>query len=560
MLVNLHVRNLALIEEADINFSNGLNILTGETGAGKSIILGSINIALGGKAPADLIRAGADYALTELLFSIDDEKVKNALLDFGVEELDEGELLISRKITAGRSQIKVNGQNFTAAQVRAFSSLLIDIHGQHDNQLLLNDTHHMEILENFAKETLAQKKEQVRCAYQEYAKVKQELDALDTDAESRNREIAFMEFEVQEIEGAHLKENEDEQLEADFKKMSHSQKIMEELAVVENLLVSGNGNVCDNFSQALRALNSVAGYDDALQGLSDTMADIESLLLDASHMTADYIEESHFDEAEFIEIQQRLDFINSLKMKYGRTITDILSYCEERRERLEKLVNFDERLSVLKKDLQKKHNTALKLAEELSDLRKKAAEELSEKIQKSLLELNFKDVRFDVHFEKNANISANGIDSVYFMIATNPGEDLKPLAKIASGGELSRIMLAIRTVTASKENIHTMIFDEIDAGISGRTAQLVAQKLSKLAADGQIICITHLPQIASMADAHYMIEKTVKENVTSTDIFRINEEQTIEELARLLGGSSLTEAVYANAKEMRKFALEYKKL
>jgi DNA repair protein RecN (Recombination protein N) len=277
-------------------------------------------------------------------------------------------------------------------------------------------------------------------------------------------------------------------------------------------------------------------------------------------MTADYIEESHFDEAEFIEIQQRLDFINSLKMKYGRTITDILSYCEERRERLEKLVNFDERLSVLKKDLQKKHNTALKLAEELSDLRKKAAEELSEKIQKSLLELNFKDVRFDVHFEKNANISANGIDSVYFMIATNPGEDLKPLAKIASGGELSRIMLAIRTVTASKENIHTMIFDEIDAGISGRTAQLVAQKLSKLAADGQIICITHLPQIASMADAHYMIEKTVKENVTSTDIFRINEEQTIEELARLLGGSSLTEAVYANAKEMRKFALEYKKL
>jgi DNA repair protein RecN (Recombination protein N) len=246
-------------------------------------------------------------------------------------------------------------------------------------------------------------------------------------------------------------------------------------------------------------------------------------------------------------------------MKYGRTITDILSYCEEKKERLEKLVNFDERISVLKKELQEKYQTVLKLSEELSELRKTAAKDLSKKIQNSLLELNFKDVQFDVHFDRNENISANGIDSIYFMISTNPGEALKPLAKIASGGELSRIMLAIRTVTASKEHVHTMIFDEIDAGISGRTAQLVAQKLSKLAVSGQIICITHLPQIASMSDAHYMIEKTVKENVTSTAIYKLNEQQSVEELARLLGGSTITEAVLANAKEMRQLALEYKK-
>ena len=264
MLANLHVKNLALIEEADINFKDGLNILTGETGAGKSIILGSVNLALGGKAVSDLIRSGADYALTELSFDIESEAVKEKLTAFGVEELEEGQLIISRKITPTRSQIKVNGQTYTLGQVREMASWLIDIHGQHDNQLLLNESHHIDILDAYAKESLAEVKAALKEVYAAYVKQKQELQALDTDEESRNREISFIEFEVSEIESAQLSEGEDTQLEADYQKMLHAQKIMEEMAVVEQNLVSGQDNVSDKLGQAVRALNSAAVYDDRL--------------------------------------------------------------------------------------------------------------------------------------------------------------------------------------------------------------------------------------------------------------------------------------------------------
>lgn len=558
MLTNLHVRNLALIDEADINFNRGLNILTGETGAGKSIILGSVNIALGGKASADLIREGAEYALTELAFSIENKEVRKRLEDYGIEELEEGELLISRKITPTRSQIKVNGQSFTLGQVKEIASLLIDIHGQHDNQLLLNEAHHIDILDEYAKEQLAEVKQQLKSVYVDYAQIRERLDTLNMDEESRNREISFIEFEVQEIESAKLVKGEDEQLETVFKKMSHAQKIMEEMSVVDQMIVSGQDNICDQFGQALRALNSAAAYDKELEGLSDTMADIESLLVDVSRMTADYIEGCSFDEEEYIQTQQRLDLINSFKMKYGKTLDDIQDYLKKQQEKLEQLRQHDQIVSQLKIELQQKEEQLLELSQTLSSLRKESAKQLCGKIKEALLELNFNDVRFEAHFEQLKNFSANGTDSMYFEISANPGESLRPLSKIASGGELSRIMLAIRTVTANQDGIETLIFDEIDAGISGRTAQMVGQKLSILSKTRQIICITHLPQIASMADTHFMIEKAVYENVTSTLIYKLSEKQSIEELARLLGGSSITDTVFANAKEMRQLALDYK--
>lgn len=558
MLANLHVKNLALIEEADINFKDGLNILTGETGAGKSIILGSVNLALGGKAVSDLIRSGADYALTELSFDIESEAVKEKLTAFGVEELEEGQLIISRKITPTRSQIKVNGQTYTLGQVREMASWLIDIHGQHDNQLLLNESHHIDILDAYAKESLAEVKAALKEVYAAYVKQKQELQALDTDEESRNREISFIEFEVSEIESAQLSEGEDTQLEADYQKMLHAQKIMEEMAVVEQNLVSGQDNVSDKLGQAVRALNSAAVYDDRLSGLCATLADVESLLSDAARMTADYVEDAAFDAETFQQVQQRLDFINSLKMKYGQTTAEILAYAESRKERLEQLQSHDELIVKLKRELAEKEKRLSGLSAQLSDLRKAAAQKLCTQIRAALQDLNFADVRFEAVFEQTGHFSANGTDNMYFVIAANPGEALKPLSKVASGGELSRIMLAIRTVTANQDDIGTLIFDEIDAGISGRTAQRVAEKLCTLSQKRQVICITHLPQIAAMADVHFMIEKAVQDNKTVTSIYRLSDTQCVEELARLLGGSAITEAVRANAQELCQQAAAYK--
>lgn len=558
MLANLHVKNLALIEEADINFKDGLNILTGETGAGKSIILGSVNLALGGKAVSDLIRSGADYALTELSFDIESEAVKEKLTAFGVEELEEGQLIISRKITPTRSQIKVNGQTYTLGQVREMASWLIDIHGQHDNQLLLNESHHIDILDAYAKESLAEVKAALKEVYAAYVKQKQELQALDTDEESRNREISFIEFEVSEIESAQLSEGEDTQLEADYQKMLHAQKIMEEMAVVEQNLVSGQDNVSDKLGQAVRALNSAAVYDDRLSGLCATLADMESLLSDAARMTADYVEDAAFDAETFQQVQQRLDFINSLKMKYGQTTAEILAYAESRKERLEQLQSHDELIAKLKRELAEKEKRLSGLSAQLSDLRKAAAQKLCVQIRTALQDLNFADVRFEAVFEQTGHFSANGTDNMYFVIAANPGEALKPLSKVASGGELSRIMLAIRTVTANQDDIGTLIFDEIDAGISGRTAQRVAEKLCTLSQKRQVICITHLPQIAAMADVHFMIEKAVQDNKTVTSIYRLSDTQCVEELARLLGGSTITEAVRANAQELCHQAAAYK--
>lgn len=558
MLTNLHVRNLALIDEADINFKDGLNILTGETGAGKSIILGSINIALGGKTSADLIRKDAEYALTELSFYIETDSVRKQLTDLGIEELEDGELVISRKITPSRSQIKVNGQTFTQGQVKAAASLLIDIHGQHDNQLLLKESHHIEILDEYAKAELQDTKQKLKEVYAEYSSIQKQLSELNIDEEQKNREISFLEFEIQEILSAKLSCGEDVQLETAFRKMSHVQKIMEEMSVVDQKIVSGSESVCDMFGTALRALNSAAAYDEDLQELSGTMADVESLLSDISRMITDYIDNCSFNEEEYINIQQRLDLINSLKLKYGKTIEEIKAYSEKKQQRLEQLQSHDKLIEELKSKSSQKEKELSALCGKLSDMRKDAADRLCSSIRAALLDLNFNDVRFDAHFESTDTFSSNGTDLMYFVIAANPGEVLRPLSKVASGGELSRIMLAIRTVTANQDDIETLIFDEIDAGISGRTAQMVGEKLSILAHSRQIICITHLPQIASMADNHFMIEKSVENNVTKTSIYELSDEQSIEELARLLGGSSITEAVKANAQEMRQLALNYK--
>lgn len=559
MLVNLHVKNLALIEEADIDFEDGLNILTGETGAGKSIILGSINLALGAKVPAGIIRKGAGYALTELVFHITDANKLRALAQLALEELSEGEVIISRKITPGRSQIKVNGMNCTVGQVRAIAAILIDIHGQHDNQTLLHESRHLEMVDLFGGAETASARAQYQAVYQEYIRIQEQLSQMDTDLETRQREISFLEYEIHEITAAELRAGEDLELESQYRRMSNQQKIMEEVSTADQLISSGADNARDLLGAALKSVLAALSYDSALQDVSDTLSDAEQLLSDAGRKISAYAQENDsYEEMDFDRIAQRLDHINALKMKYGKTIEAVIAYRDQQQEKLEALMDFD-------RILQERRDAAAILQEKLGQaaakltvLRKNAAQRLCAQIAQALTELNFMNAQFTAEFEETARYMANGRDAMRFLISTNIGEPVKPLSKIASGGELSRIMLAVKTVIADQDELETLIFDEIDAGISGRTAQRVAEKLSRLAGARQILCITHLPQIAAMADTHYLIEKSAETDTTKTDIVRLSEEESISELARLLGGTTITDTVISNAREMKQMADQFK--
>lgn len=552
MLVNLHVRNMALIEEADIDLTGGLTILTGETGAGKSIIIGSVNAALGGKVSADIIRKGAEYALAELTFHVDDNNRLKCLKDLGVEDCDGGDVIISRRIMSSRSVIKVNGVTVTAAFVRKMASLLIDIHGQHEHQSLLDEERHLELVDRFLDDDARRIKEELASAYAEYDRLRKAYAEFDIDDEARNRETAFLAHEVQEIEDAALKPGEDEELESTFRRMSNFQKIMGELAGINTMMNEGEEDTAGTLiGRSLRCMETVAALDGKASGLHTLLAEIDSLTQDFGRDLTSYMDSLDFDEAVYEETRERLDLINGLKMKYGNTIEKVNSYGEECRRKLDEYENFDERKSELKAELDRTLVILNEMCGSLSECRKKAALGLESDIALALKELNFLDSRFKAVFTRRSSVTANGYDSICFMIATNPGEDLKPLAKIASGGEMSRIMLAIKSALAEKDDIDSLIFDEIDTGISGRTAQMVAVKMHSIAASHQVICITHLPQIAAMADTHFMIEKSASDNRTTTTIKRLNEQESVCELARLLGGSELTEAVMANAREMR---------
>ena len=529
MLVNLHVKNLALIEEENIDFEKGLNILSGETGAGKSIILGSINAALGSKTSPDFIRSGCEYGLSEITFAIPEDKVER-IKELGVISCEDGELVISRKIMANRSQIKVNGQSFTSAQTRLLAHELIDIHGQHDNQLLMDESNHLSVID-------------------EYDDTVRPL----LDGESRIKEMAFLQYEINELESAALKPGEDEQVETDYRRMSNFQKIAGNLSEVSMLLSEGDSNLSDMAGSALKNMIAASEYDESLSENCDILSDIENLISDVAHNLSAYMEDFTFDQSEFNALEERLDLINSLKMKYGNSIENILSALEEKKQKLSEYENYDEVVAKRKAEYDLAFKQLMKSAGKLGTHRRKTALQFAEDIKNALRQLNFLDVRFEACFSEKEPDQA-GTDDVRFMISTNPGEDMKPLAKIASGGELSRIMLAIKSVMAETDVSKTLIFDEIDAGISGKTAQLVAEKLNNLSNTHQIICITHLPQIAAMADNHYVIEKSTKDNRTISNITRLSYDESVGELARMLGGSSITEAVVSNAKELKNMA------
>ena len=561
MLVNVNVKNLALIDHVDIYFEEGLNIMTGETGAGKSIIIGSVLLALGGRIPKDIVRDESKEALAELVFRIEDDAVISKLGELGIAPDEEGNLIITRRIMGGRSTIKVNGENYTTSALKKITELLIDIHGQHDHQSLLRPAKQLEILDDFAPQTLKDLKKELAAVYHVYRELSEQYKEFDIADDERLREMDFCRFEIEEIENAHLTAGEWEETENRYKKIASSQTIIERMNEVYTLL-NGNerGNVSDSISEALRIAQTAGELDEDLSGVVDSLADLESICADTVRAIRAYVEEMSFDEQEARATEQRLDLLNHLRQKYEKErisedpVDNILAYCQKQKEQLEKWENLDSRKKDLEEQLSKQEALLEELSGKLTVERKTAAKELSDRIVEVLKGLNFLDVRFEILFKEKEKVTAGGLDEIEYMIATNPGEDLKPLQKIASGGELSRIMLGIKTIMASKDAIQTLIFDEIDTGISGRTAQMVAKRLRQLGRLRQVICITHLPQIASMADAHFLIEKRVIGQTTQTAIEKLEEEASIRELARLLGGEEITGAVLENAREMKQMA------
>ncbi len=555
MLLSLHVRNLALIEEEEVTFTDGLNILTGETGAGKSIIIGSINLALGAKADKSIIRTGADYALIEMIFEVDGERQLQKLRDLDLPAPEDGTILIKRKIMPSRSVCSVCGETVTLKQLREISENLIDIYGQRENQKLLRAEAQLQTIDEYAGDEAAELKAQIREKYSLYRRLLTQWENDDMDEAARKREADLLSYEIREIEEAALKEGEDEALEKQYRLMGNFRKISEAAGGAYEAVSGDEMSASEQISRACRELSIVNGLDEELDSLSEQLSELDGLLSDFSRALNDYMRSMSFDAQEFEEIQDRLNLINHLKDKYGRSVKMIEEEREKREQRLEFLMDYEEGRRHLHKQLETEKKELLNLCAKLSAIRQKAADEFAQKLKEALAQLNFLQVEFFAKMQSGEEyLGTGGYDKVAFYISMNPGEAPRPLEQIASGGELSRIMLGMKTVFAGKDEIHSFVFDEIDTGISGQTAWKVSQKLGQLARDHQILCITHLPQIAAMEDSHFRIAKESTQGRTVTHIARLSEEESDNELARLLGGEVITEATLDNAREMKQMA------
>lgn len=552
MLTNLHIKNLALISELEVEFSPGLNILTGETGAGKSILIGSINLALGQKLDKGMLRRQDEPALVELIFQVDQPAVQEALLAQDIRPED-GQVIITRKMSGGRSVSRINGETCPASAVRRIASLLLDIHGQHEHQSLLYREKQLEILDEYGAEEILPVRDESGRLYREYQNLRSRLKEYEMDEEQRLREISFLEFEIEEIENAALQEGEDEKLEQEYRRLLNARRITEGLTGAYQCTGGGEG-AADLVGRALRELSAVQACDSQVEQLSSALKDVDTILNDFNRELSSYLAGQTFSEEQFFSTEQRLNQINHLKTKYGNTLERIREAKKEKETRLEELLHFQEKKEELGKSLKEAAQKYEKNAHKLHALRENYAKELKDKIVENLKELNFLDVVFEIAVTLQETYTPEGMDLVEYRISTNPGEPLRALAKVVSGGELSRIMLAIKTLLADRDDVGTLIFDEIDTGISGRTAQMVAEKMAVIGRSRQVLCITHLPQIAAMADAHFEIAKAVENGETRTGIRRLDHEESVRELARMLGGAKITGAVLKNAGEMKELA------
>ncbi|MGC2873122.1 DNA repair protein RecN [Ihubacter sp. mB4P-1] len=534
MINHIRIENFAIIENTEIDFEEGLNIITGETGSGKSIVIEAISLALGSRADSTFVRHGASKAVVQL-----------------AGELDGEDIVITREVSAaGKNLCKRNGQLVTLGELSETCRRLADIHGQYDNQSLLNPDNHIKLVDSFHGDTILPLKESFSAAYTDYQAVKSKLNKLLSMEQDNLKKLDFYRFEQTEIENAHLMPGEDEVLAERVSILQNSEKIFAAIETSYRLLNSGEYSALSSLGTGLHALQDITSYSKDIQALSEEFADIYYRLEDLSSDLRKIREEVTFTPDELDDAISRLSLIDGLKKKYGSTIEEILAYYDKISEELNQIENFDDVKAQLETETAKAYEALSAKAALLSEARKSSARELETAIEQELHDLNFNSAKLSIDFRIPETIGPDGNDTVEILISTNKGEPLKPLVKVASGGEISRMMLAIKNITGTYDRIPTMIFDEIDAGISGITASIVGRKLHQIAKDHQIICITHLPQIAASGDTHYRIFKEETENSTFTTVQRLSEDETVDEIARLLGGENITETTRKSAIEL----------
>ncbi len=557
MLKELYIKNIAVIDEVIIDFEKGFNVLTGETGAGKSILIDAINMVIGSRSNKELVRTGAEKAMVSATFEVKSQEVKEKLDEFGVE-LEDDSVILARQISAdGKSVSRCNGMMLPLASVREIGELLVDIHGQHDNQKIMNKNNHIDFLDNYGK--YYGLKDKYKEIFADYKRILKELDELKGDKEERERRLSLLEFQINEIESARLKIDEDMVLEERRAFLQNAEKIVSGVQTAYDELYGGeyDESAFDLLMKAVKELDNVKEFDEKLSSyterLSSAMAEIE----DITGELKSFLNKADYTEGELDEVETRLNVLNNLKRKYGNSIEDINSYLTKIKDECEKFTQSEENIEKLTTEKEKIEAEIVSVSTELTKARKKAGLELEEKISSELSDLDMPNVRFVVLIE-NTDFNKNGCNSVEFLISANVGEEPKPMNKIASGGELSRIMLAIKSVMADSEISETMIFDEIDTGVSGRAAQKIAEKIAGFSGECQVFAVTHLAQIAAMADTHYNIKKESRDEKTYTSVTKLDDDGRIAELGRIIGGVSVTETTLKSAEEMLMLAKNIK--
>lgn len=550
MLDSLSIENIAVIEKADIEFSDGLNVLTGETGAGKSIVVDSINAVLGERASKELVRHGTDNATVTAVFQDISGEVKDKLSDLGLKSSDDDSLMITRKISAqGKSSCRVNGSPCTASMLRELSTLLVNIHGQHDSQALLNPDYHYKFIDMLSDSDKAVS-EYKEC-FKKLVSVRRKLKELTVDADEKDRQLELLNYEIKELEEADIKLGERDKLKTRRNIIINSQTLINALNAVLSAIdgdedTSGIENLA---SSAAKEAESVSSIDGELKSIYDKLLDLFDLTESIRDLTEKKLSEIDYSEAELEEIEARLDLLFRFSSKYGESEEEMLSYLENAVQRRDSIVNSDEELIKLNAEYDKAYDETLLKAKALSDYRKSVAEKFEKDVKAQLEYLDMPKIQFSVFFDRG-NLSSNGYDKIEFLISTNPGEPPKPLAKIASGGELSRIMLAIKNIIAQKDSVNTLIFDEIDTGVSGRASRKIGFRLKSVAEHTQVICVTHSAQIASCADNHLLITKQFDNDRTYTSVKSLDYEERKQELARIMGGLNITDTLLQSAEEL----------
>ncbi|NLW22414.1 MAG: DNA repair protein RecN [Tissierellia bacterium] len=555
MIVELNISNFAIIDDLTINFTKGFNVLTGETGAGKSIIIEGIGMLLGERASKDLVRSGKEKASLEGLFFLEEPERINRILDeYGIDIDPNNYLLISREIFAnGRSVSRINGRTVTLAMLNKVTSNLVDIHGQHEHQSLLNVDNHIKLIDIFGDNDLKTLLRAIRENYEKLLKEKKKLKELSLDSRERDREIDLLRYQLTEIDEGDLLKYDEEEIFNEYRKLSNIKEIgytLGEIADIINSRDYNNISVLDGINRCIAKMNNIVNYDDTLKEFGKVLEYINFEIQDLSRNIMAYIDNLEVDGERLEFLEERIDVINKLKRKYGNTIEEILNYRDSIENRLEILMNIEKAIDKINKNIEDIEKKLTKDCEKLTQVRKKISNNIETSITKELKELNMENVVFKVNFQRLEHFTANGWDKVEFLISTNKGEDLKPLSKIVSGGEMSRIMLGFKRILADYDNIGCLIFDEIDTGISGRTAQVVGEKIKAIGSKRQVICISHSPQIAALADTHFLIEKDTSGERVTTRVRKLDYNERIEELSRLLGGVDLTDTTKMHAKEM----------